>query len=70
MYCRDCNRWNSEDSKCLDGKVNPHNWETAVSVVQVLGIRSVCPFNDFRERLIACRMGPAVRAMVDGKTTK
>jgi hypothetical protein len=47
--------------------VNPHNYETAVSVVQVLGLRSICPFNDFRERLIAARLGPDVRRLTDGR---
>jgi hypothetical protein len=55
MDCRDCHRWNKDETRCLDGKVNPHRYETAVNVAQVLGIRSICPFNDFRERLIASR---------------
>ena len=65
MDCRDCHRWDSEAKKCLDGKVNPHNWEVAVTVVQVLGLRAVCPFNDYRERLIGCRLGPKVREMIE-----
>jgi hypothetical protein len=55
MDCRDCHRWKKDESRCLDGKVNPHRYETAVNVSQVLGLRSICPFNDFRERLIAAR---------------
>ena len=51
----------------MDGKVNPHNYQTAVEVVQVLGLRSVCPFNDFRERLVAARKGPDVRRLVNQK---
>lgn len=55
MECRDCARWDREERKCLDSKVNPHNWEAAVSVSQVFGVRSICMFNDYRERLILCR---------------
>lgn len=55
MECRDCTRWNAEDRKCLDEKVNPHNWEAAVSVCQMFGLRSICTFNDYRERLVHCR---------------
>lgn len=55
MDCKDCHRFNSDTKRCLDGKVNPHNWETAVSVSQILGIRTICMFNDYRERLIQSR---------------
>jgi hypothetical protein len=55
MECRDCARWDGEARKCLDSKVNPHNWEIAVSVSQVLGLRSICIFNDYRERLVNSR---------------
>jgi len=55
VLCRDCPRYDLENEKCLDRKVNPKNWEIAVSVSQVLGLRSICVFNDYRERLIASR---------------
>jgi hypothetical protein len=55
MECRDCARWDAEERKCLDSKVNPHNWENAVVVAQVIGLRSICVFNDYRERLVNCR---------------
>lgn len=55
MHCRDCARYDSESKRCKDSKVNPPNWETAVSVSQVLGLRSICVFNDYRERLVRCR---------------
>ncbi|AIE83555.1 hypothetical protein OP10G_0187 [Fimbriimonas ginsengisoli Gsoil 348] len=35
--------------------MNPASWETAVTVAQVLGLRSICTFNDYRERLVASR---------------
>ncbi|MBI1755637.1 MAG: hypothetical protein HY248_04030 [Fimbriimonas ginsengisoli] len=55
MYCRDCPRYDGEASRCRDGKVNPPDWETAVNVANVLGLRSICVFNDHRERLVNCR---------------
>jgi hypothetical protein len=55
VYCRDCARFDLEAEKCLDGKVNPPSWETAVTVSQVLGLRSICMFNDHRERLVRAR---------------
>jgi hypothetical protein len=30
-------------------------WETAVNVANVLGIRAICMFNDHRERLVQSR---------------
>ncbi len=55
MYCRDCARYDLDAEKCLDGKINPPSWEMAVTVSQVLGLRSICVFNDHRERLVRAR---------------
>jgi len=55
VYCRDCARYDSDESRCKDGKINPMDWETAVSTSQILGLRSICIFNDHRERLIQAR---------------
>jgi len=55
VYCRDCPRYDAESERCRDGKVNPHRWEVAVSVAQTYGLRSICAFNDFRERLVRSR---------------
>lgn len=55
MYCRDCARYDAENKRCKDAKVNPQDWETAVTVAQVLGLRSICVFNDYRERLVRAR---------------
>ena len=55
MYCRDCARYDLEAKRCKDEKVNPQDWETAVTVAQVLGLRSICVFNDYRERLVRAR---------------
>ena len=55
MYCRDCIRYDREAEKCLDRKVNPQRYEQAVSVAQTMGVRSICTFNDHRERLVSVR---------------
>ena len=55
MDCKDCHRFDADAKRCMDGKINPHNWETAVSVTQILGIRTICMFNDYRERIIESR---------------
>lgn len=55
MYCRDCPRYDLDARKCKDAKVNPQRWETAVEVANVLGLRSICVFNDHRERLVQAR---------------
>ena len=55
VYCQDCARYDSDAGKCMDGKVNPQEWETAVTVSQVLGLRSICSFNDHREKLLRAR---------------
>jgi hypothetical protein len=55
MDCRDCPRYNTDERKCRDGKVNPQKWSMAVEIANVLGVRAVCPLNDHRERLIRCR---------------
>ena len=61
MYCRDCPRWDSEARRCLDGKVNPPNYSTAVDVANVLGVRAICVFNDYRERLVTGRSAQALK---------
>ena len=55
MDCRDCARYDEANDACLDRKVNPKRWEEAVAVSQLMGIRAVCVFSDYRERLVASR---------------
>ena len=55
MYCRDCPRFDLENNRCKDSKVNPLEYETAINVANVLGLRAICVFNDHRERLIDTR---------------
>jgi hypothetical protein len=55
MLCKDCARYDAENRRCLDGKVNPQKWELAVEVANVIGLRTICVFNDHRERLVQAR---------------
>lgn len=55
MECRDCPRFDSENRRCLERKVNPQRWGEAVEVANVLGVRAICLFNDHRERLVKSR---------------
>jgi hypothetical protein len=58
MRCEDCHRFDLENRKCLDRKVNPPTWGQAVEVANVLGLRAICTFNAHRERLVQCRAVP------------
>lgn len=58
MYCRDCPRFDEAVSRCRDGKINPLDWDSALQVSQVMGLRAICTFNDHRERLLAGRKPP------------
>lgn len=55
MRCSDCPRFDKEARRCLDGKVNPQKWNDAVETANVLGVRVICTYNDFRERLVQTR---------------
>jgi hypothetical protein len=55
VYCRDCPLYDKEAERCRENKVNPQSWDMAVSVAQVFGLRSICTFNDFKERLVQSR---------------
>lgn len=55
MTCPDCARWNPDEERCRDGKVNPQSWSQAAEVANALGVRSICLFNDHREKLVASR---------------
>ncbi len=55
MDCRDCPRYDNAHTRCKDGKVNPHTYEQSFSVAQFMGLRSLCVFNDYRERLLQSR---------------
>ncbi len=35
------------------------SWEESVNVANVLGVRAICVFNDYRERLVGSRLTQA-----------
>lgn len=70
VYCRDCPRYDPEAERCRDGKINPLEWENAVSVSRQFGVRAICVFNDHRERLIHARGGGATKSKAEARTPK
>ena len=57
MKCRDCPRYDQEKLRCLDGKLNPQRYSDAIEVANVWGVRSICAYNDHRQRLVEVRTG-------------
>ena len=68
MHCSDCPRFNEEKRTCRDGKINPEAWAMAVEASNVFGVRSICIFNDHRERLVESRLN--VNSSPDCSDTK
>jgi len=56
MDCKDCPRFDPDDEKCRDQKLNPHRWDQAVDVANMMGVRAICMFNDHREKLLEGRV--------------
>lgn len=56
LQCEDCARYDAEQGRCRDGKVNPQRWDQAVDVANLLGVRAICMFNDHREKLVESRV--------------
>lgn len=61
MHCRDCARYDQETGRCRDAKINPQTYGQAIEVSKQYGIRSICVFNDYRERLLLGRRLPCDR---------
>lgn len=55
MDCRDCVRFDFESFRCRDGKVNPDSWVRTVETANIHGVRAICTFNDWREKLVNSR---------------
>lgn len=66
MECRDCARYDAENERCRDSKLNPQDWGGAVTVANVMGLRAICVFNDYRERLVRAR-GVQESRLLDSK---
>jgi hypothetical protein len=41
----------------MDGKLNPQRYSDAIEVANVWGVRSICAYNDHRQRLVEVRTG-------------
>jgi len=54
--CRDCARFDEANARCKDGKVNPHSFDSTFTTAQTIGIRAICVFNEYRERIVATRL--------------
>jgi hypothetical protein len=52
MDCRDCSLYNADTETCRSQKLNPRSKEDATQVAQMLGVRVICVFNEFREPII------------------
>jgi hypothetical protein len=66
MACWNCPRYSRPDLKCLDGKTNPRKKTDTVVVVEMLGLRSICHYNPYRDTLaqrIHYPNAPATRDM-------
>jgi hypothetical protein len=55
MHCLDCARFDPDSERCLDNKVNPESWNQAIEVCNVMGVRVICSFNDYRQRILDSR---------------
>lgn len=64
MDCKECPRFDTNLNRCRDGKVNPQSYDHAFQVTQYMGLRAICVFNDYRERLVEARKGKNPAASV------
>ena len=55
MSCWNCPRYSRTDRRCREGKANPKRKSDAITVAEILGVRTLCHYNPFREPL-AMRM--------------
>jgi hypothetical protein len=51
MSCSKCPRYDREALRCREGKSNPGRKSDAVAVSELLGLRSLCQYSPYRERL-------------------
>ncbi|HLH79280.1 MAG TPA: hypothetical protein VKV29_03255 [Chthonomonas sp.] len=49
--CWRCRRYDRTQRLCRDGKANPRRKIDAVTLVELLGVRSLCIHNPYRETL-------------------
>lgn len=61
MSCWNCPRYSRTSLSCADGKTNPKTKADSVMVAEMLGIRALCHYNPFRDRLVALTHFPKER---------
>jgi hypothetical protein len=54
MACWNCPRYDRAEFRCKDGKANPRKKTDSILVAEVLGIRTLCHYNLYRD-VIALR---------------
>ena len=53
ILCPRCRFYDRERRRCTVGKVNPRTKLDSYETAQVLGVRALCTFNLYRDRLLA-----------------
>lgn len=53
ILCSRCRLYDSVRRCCTISKVNPRTRLDTYETAQVLGVRAVCPFNPYRERMVS-----------------
>ncbi len=51
MSCWNCPRYDRTERRCQDGKANPKKKADSVAVAEFLGVRALCHYNPYRDRL-------------------
>ncbi len=51
MACWNCPRYNRAEFHCRDGKANPRKKTDSILVAEVLGIRTLCHYNLYRDAI-------------------
>ena len=52
MSCWNCARYSRTDRRCREGKANPKRKSDSIKVAELLGVRTLCHYNPYREHLV------------------
>lgn len=55
IVCQRCRLYDRQARRCRIGKVNPHTKLYTYEVVKVLGVRALCGFNLYRDRMVSAK---------------
>lgn len=53
IICTRCHLYDRGRRRCALGKVNPRTRLDTYETAQVLGVRALCPFNPYRDRMVS-----------------